>query len=192
MKRFSVALAMGLGALLLSSCSLVSSNTAPEHIPRSLVGFGLLDKTIPNSNGVRVRFITQPVYIVDATGHLSPSSRIVPAPPALATVIEQLLLGPTAIERSAGYSSALPANLVMVSAGVKGGIGYLNFATPLTALTRANQLLAVGQLVLSAQYVGATDGIIIKVAGVEQYLLKPNGQRSILVSQKDFQVLLNG
>lgn len=192
MRRVSVVLVMGLGALLLSSCSLVASNTAPEHIPRSLVGFGLLDKTIPNSNGAVVRFITQPVYIVDATGHLSPSSRIVPVPPSLATVIEQLLLGPTAIERSAGYSSALPAALVVVSAQVRGGIGYLNFATSLNTLTPAKQLLAVGQLVLTAQYVGASKGIIIKVAGVEQRLLMPNRQRAILVSQKDFQVLLNG
>src|ERR1019366_771809 len=102
-----------------------------------------------------------PVYIVDATNHLSPSSRIVPSPPSLATVIAQLLIGPTAIEKSAGYTSALPATLVMVSAAVGAGVGYLNFATPLNTLSRSNQLLAVGQLVLTAQEVGATNGIVI-------------------------------
>jgi spore germination protein GerM len=155
------------------------------------VGFGLLDKTIPHTGGVEVRFITQPVYIVDATNHLSPSSRIVPSPPSLATVIAQLLIGPTAIEKSAGYTSALPANLVMVSASVRAGVGYLNFATPLDTLSRSNQLLAVGQLVLTAQEVGATNGIVIKVADVVQHLLMPNGQHATLVTQKNFRVLLN-
>jgi len=191
MRRLSVVLVMGVGALLLSSCTLISPNAAPQHIAKSQVGFGLLDKTIPKTGGAKVRFITQPVYIVDATNHLSPSSRIVPSPPSLATVIAQLLIGPTAIEKSAGYTSALPANLVMVSAAVRAGVGYLNFATPLDTLSRSNQLLAVGQLVLTAHEVGATNGIVINVAGVSQHLLMPNGQRATLVTSKNFQVLLN-
>ena len=191
MRRLNVVLVLGVGALLLSSCTLISPNAAPQHFTRSQVGFGLLDKTIPKTGGAKVRFITQPVYIVDATNHLSPSSRIVPSPPSLATVIAQLLIGPTAIEKSAGYTSALPATLVMVSAAVRAGVGYLNFATPLNTLSRSNQLLAVGQLVLTAQEVGATNGIVINVAGVVQRLLMPNGQRASLVTQKNFQVLLN-
>jgi spore germination protein GerM len=115
----------------------------------------------------------------------------VPLPPTLATVIGQLLLGPTAIETSAGYTSALPTNIVLVSATVRGQIGYFNFATPLSTLRKAQQLLAVGQLVLTAHDVGATTGIIIKVAGVAQRLLMPDGAHATLVSQKNFESLLN-
>lgn len=180
-----------LGALVLSSCTLVSPDAAPVRIPVLPDPYGLFDQTIPGTNNARVRFITQPVYIVDATGHLAPLSRIVPSPPTLATVIEQLLLGPTAIETSAGYTSALPTNMVLVSATVRRQIGYFYFATPLSTLTKAQQLLAVGQLVLTAHDVGATTGIIIKVAGVAQRLLLPDGAHATLVSQKNFESLLN-
>jgi hypothetical protein len=180
------------GALALSGCTLVAPNATPVRIAPKDVPFGLLNKTIPGTNGVRVRFRTQPVYIVDASGYLAPSSRIVPAPPALATVIEQLLLGPTHIEKSAGYSSALPKSLVVVSAKVRGVIGYIDFATPLSKLPRKQQLLAVGQLVLTAYVVGATRGLEIRVAGVTQNLLLPNGKRATLATPEDFQSLLNG
>jgi hypothetical protein len=180
-----------LGALALSGCTLVAPNATPQNIAPSRVGGGLLNQTIPGTNNARVRFITQPVYIVDATNHLAPSSRIVPSPPSLATVIEQLLLGPTAIETSAGYTSALPTSMVLVSANIRNEVGYFNFATPLNTLSRSQQLLAVGQLVLTAYRVGAARGIIIKVGDVTQRLLMPDGAKATLVSQKDFESLLN-
>jgi hypothetical protein len=180
------------GALALSGCTLVSPNAAPVRIAPKHVPFGLLNKTIPGTNGVRVRFATQPVYIVDASGQLAPSSRIVPKPAALATVIEQLLLGPTRIEKSEGYSSALPKSLVVVSAKVRDAIGYIDFATSLSKLPRKQQLLAVGQLVLTAYVVGALRGLEIRVAGVTQSLLLPNGKHATLATPEDFQNLLNG
>jgi hypothetical protein len=180
-----------LGALVLSSCTLVTPNAEPHRIAVSKDPYGLFNQTIPGTNNARVRFITQAVYIVDATGHLAPSSRIVPSPPSLATVIEQLILGPTAIETSAGYTSALPTSMVLVSATIRNEVGYFNFATPLNTLSRSEQLLAVGQLVLTAYRVGATRGIIIKVGDVTQHLLMPDGARATVLSQKDFESLLN-
>jgi Sporulation and spore germination len=189
-RRLRVVLMVLVGALLLAGCSFVAP-TAPSHIASSKVPFGLLNKTIPGTNHARVRFITQPVFIVDVTGHLAPSSRIVPSPPALATVIEQLLLGPSVIEKSAGYSSALPRKLVLVSASVRDDVGYLNFATSLDSLTSKKQLLAIGQLVLTGADAGAPKGIVIKVAGVTQRLLLPNGKRAEVANEGDFQSLLN-
>jgi len=106
-------------------------------------------------------------------------------------VIEQLLLGPSAIEASVGDSSALPTNLVLVSASVHHQVGYLNIATSLSALPPAKELLAIGQLVLTAYGVGATRGIVIKVAGVIQSLPTPSGKSLRLVSKQDFQSLLD-
>jgi hypothetical protein len=189
-RTLRVTLFVALGAMALSSCTLVSPNATPVQIPKSSVRFELLKPTIPGTNNARVRFITQPVYIVDATGQLSASSRIVPTPPALATVVEQLLLGPSAIEHSVGDSSALPKSLVLVSAHIHRGVGYLNFATSLNTLSPSKQLLAVGQLVLTAYDVGATKGIVIEVAGVVQHLLTPSGKRLTLVTQGDFLSLL--
>jgi hypothetical protein len=190
--KYRVVLLTLVGALALSGCTLVSPNSAPSRV--KTVPFSLLSPTIPGTNHVRVRFITQPVYIVDAAGDLAPSSRIVPEPPALATVIEQLLLGPTKIEKSAGYTSALPKSLVVISAkiGDATDIGVIDFATSLSKLPPKQQLLAIGQLVLTAYVVGAKRGLEIRVAGVAQNVLLPNGKHATLVTPGDFQSLLNG
>lgn len=191
MKTLRRSLALALAALVLAGCTLISPNASPIYLSQNKFAFGLLDKTIPGTPGVRVRFITQPVYIVDATGHLAPSSRIVPSPPKLETVIGQLLLGPTAIERSAGYSSALPKALVLIGATVRNHLGYANFATSLRSLPRTQQLLAIGQLVLTANEAGATRGLVVRVAGTNQALWLPNGTQATVATPRDFDVLLN-
>jgi hypothetical protein len=190
--KYRVVLLFLVGALALSGCTLVEPNSAPLRV--KTVPFSLLSPTIPGTNHARVRFITQPVYIVDAAGDLAPSSRIVPEPPALATVIEQLLLGPTNIEKAAGFTSALPKSLVVISAriGASTGVGIINFATSLNKLAPKQQLLAIGQLVLTAYVVGAKRGLEIRVAGVPQNVLLPNGKHATLVTPGDFQSLLNG
>lgn len=190
MRRWLVVAGALAGALALSGCTLVAP-TAPVRIPRGQVGFQLLKPTIPGTNHVRVRFTTQPVYFVDATNTLAPESRIVPEPPALSEVVAQLVLGPTAIERSAGYSSYLPKSLVLLSASVRGEVGYINFARPLTSLSREKQVLAVGQLVLTAYDVGATQGIVVKAAGVTQHVLTPKGTRVTLATPRSFENLLD-
>lgn len=180
-----------LAALALAGCSLVAPNPHPQGIALSqLRPFGLLNKTIPGTNGARVRFKTQAIYIVDAANRLAPSSRIVPSPPSLQTVIQQLLLGPTAIEASAGYSSALPKKLVLISATLKGHVGVLDLATPLSSLSPMEQMLAGGELVLTSTAVGATNGVIIEAAGVPQSLLLPGGGHATRVNAGDFLALL--
>jgi hypothetical protein len=192
MKRWLMPIAVALCTLALSSCTLVATNANPVRIPKGKVPFSLLSPTIPGTNHARVRFKGLPVYFVDTTNNLTPSSRIVPSPAELSTVVEQLILGPTAIERAAGYSSDLPKRLVLLSASVSNGIGNVNFATPLSTLSREKQIFAVGQLVLTAYRVGATKGIVIKVAGVTQLLWTPTGQRTTVATPGAFAPLLNG
>jgi hypothetical protein len=81
--------------------------------------------------------------------------------------------------------------LVLVSASIHHQVGYLNLASSLRSLPQAKELLAIGQLVLTANGVGATGGIVIKVAGVIQSLPTPSGKSLRLVNQQDFQSLLN-
>ncbi|HUX04568.1 MAG TPA: GerMN domain-containing protein [Acidimicrobiales bacterium] len=183
--------AIALASLALSGCTLVPTTSAPVLVNPRTVPFGLLGKTIPGTNHGQVRFITQPVYIVDATGHLTPSSRIVPTPPSLASVLRELVIGPTDIEVSTGYSSALPKNLVILQAKVRKGVGYIAVADPLSGLPQRQEALAIGQLVFTAYDVGATKGIEITVAGVAQLSLLPDGTTQRLVTVKDYQSLLN-
>lgn len=191
MRRLRALLLVLVGAMALSGCSLIATSKSPVMIPNKSVGFELLNKTIPGTNGARVRFVTQPVYIVDAAGHLAPSSRIVPSPPALASVLRELILGPTDIESAAGYSSALPKNLVVLQATVKDGIGYVDITKSLTTLSPTREILAIGQIVLTAHDVDATKGVEITVDGQPQQLLLPSGRRAIIGSPADYRTLLN-
>ncbi|MDE3064343.1 MAG: GerMN domain-containing protein [Acidobacteriota bacterium] len=179
-------------SILLSGCTLVATSDSPVVLSHRAVKFGLLDPTIPNTNGARVRFVTQPVYVVDATGHLTASSRIVPSPPDLDSVLRQLDLGPTLIESSAGYTSALPRDLVILQATISSkGLGTIALAKPLSTLTPAEEVLAVGQLVFTAHAVGATRGIEVTVGGVPEALLLPDGHTRTRVTEADYQSLLN-
>ena len=191
MRRLRPLVLLLVGAVFLSGCTLVPTANEATIVTRNKVPFGLLGQTIPGTNNGRVRFVTQPVYLVDATGHLAPSSRIVPSPPTLFSVLHEFIIGPTSIEAFAGYSSELPNNLVIVGAVVRDKIGYVDIATPLSGLSRNRQVLAAGQLVLTARDVGATDGVQISVAGVIQDVLLPDGKKFALVTPDDFSSLLN-
>jgi Sporulation and spore germination len=179
-------------AMALAGCTLVPTASAPVKLSHGAVKFGLLDPTIPGTNGARVIFETQPVYVVDATGHLTPSSRIVPSPPTLDSVLRELVLGPTLIESSAGYTSALPHDLVILQATInKRGLGTIALAKPLSTLTPAEEVLAVGQLVYTARSVGATAGIEVTVGGVPEKLRLPGGGTAVKVTEADYASLLN-
>ena len=192
MTRVRPVLGLILASVLLSSCTLVPTSKAPSRINPALVPLGLLSKTIPGTASGHVIFITQPVYIVDATGHLAPSSRIVPSPPTLSSVLRELILGPTDIEVATGYTSALPNNLVVTQATIDHGVGIIDLTRSLATIPRQQLILAVGQLTLTAFGVGAIHGIRITVDGVPEKLPLPNGTTSTLITVNDFQSLRNG
>ncbi len=192
MTRARAVAGLAIASVLLSSCTLVPTSKAPSRINPGLVPLGLLGRTIPGTGNGHVIFITQPVYIVDATGHLAPSSRIVPSPPTLSSVLRELILGPTDIEVGTGYTSALPSNLVVTQATVVHGVGVIDLTRSLSTIPYRQLILAVGQLTLTAFGVGATHGIRVTVNGVPERLPLPNGTSSELVTANDFQSLLNG
>ena len=190
MKRVRTLLWLVLGAVVISSCTLIPTSAKPVAIPASQGLSGLLGRTIPGTNKGRVRFITQPVYLVDATGHLSPFSRIVTAPASLTSVLDQAIVGPTKIEKSAGYASDLPSNLLVLQATVKGKVAYIDISESLAKLPRSKEVLAVGQLVFTAYYAGATNGIEISVGATAQLSLLPDHRFVSIATAKDCEILL--
>ena len=191
MRRVGPLLALLAGALAMSGCTLVPTSDKLVIIRDGNVHLGLLNKTIPGTNGAQVRFVIQPVYIVDASNHVAPSSRIVPSPATLDSVLGQLLLGPTAIEKSAGYRSALPAGLIVLQATVKNDIAYIDLSKALSTLSHQRQILATGQLMLSVDGVDSTNRMQISVSGVVQASLLANGKRARIVTPADCRNLLN-
>ena len=191
MTRVRVLCSLVVGALLLSGCTLVPTSNNPVVIERSSVGYQLFSKTIPGTINGRVQFVTQPVYVVDATGHLTATSRIVPSPPTLDSILHELVIGPTTIESFAGYTSALPKDLVILQATIKNGVGYVDLTRPLSTLSRSQEVLALGQMVFTARSVGAIGGLEILVAGVAQPLLMPNGHKALVITDGNYASLLN-
>ena len=191
MKNVRALCALVIGALALSGCTLVPTSNRPVVINRGFVGYELFSRTIPGTINGRVQFVTQPVYIVDATGHLTRLSRIVPSPPTLDSILHELVIGPTTNESLIGYTSSLPKGLVILQATIKNNVGYVDLARPLNTLAHGQEVLALGQLVYTAHAVGAIDGLEILVAGVAQPLLLPNGRRAKLITDANYASLLN-
>jgi hypothetical protein len=189
-RRVARLLGLALSGAALAGCSLVPAGGEPVTVGRSNVPFGLLGESIPGTNHGHVHFITQPVFMVDAAGNLAPSSRIVPSPATLDSLLRELLIGPTIIERSAGISSALPRDLVLLQATVARGLARVSLAAPLAGLTGRDELLALGQLVLTAQAVGATKGTEVMVGGVPLSLPTPAGDLETVLTPGAFQRLL--
>jgi len=106
-------------------------------------------------------------------------------------VLGQLILGPTAIEKSAGYRSALPAGLIVLQATVKNDIAYIDLSKALSTLSHQRQILATGQLMLSVDGVDSTNRMQISVSGVVQASLLANGKRARIVTPADCRNLLN-
>lgn len=190
MRTLRAALTFVLASLALSACSFISADSSPRPVAKSHVPFGLLHRYIPQTNRGRVIFVTEPVYLLDAGDQFAPASRIVPSPVKLDAILRQLLLGPSKIEASAGYTTALPTNLVLVSASVQHGVGVINLGNHLNRLPLAQQLRAEGQLVLTASAAGATRGVIIDVAETRQVLPLPNGEHVRFLTSAEFQSLL--
>lgn len=181
-----------LASVALAGCTLVPTGSSPVQVSRRDVPFELLHPTIPGTPGLKVSFVTQPVWVVDATGqHLAPSSRIVPSPPTLEAVLKELLLGPTTVEGLVGYTSALPKGLVLLAATIKRGVGTIALSKPLSTLSRETEVLAVGQLTFTAHSVGAIDGIEVTVGGVPERLPLPDGTSATRVTDTDEASLLN-
>ena len=191
MRRLAAAAAVAGAAVALAGCTLVPTTKEPATIPPRAVPLGLLGHTIPDTNNGHVVFITQPVYIVDATGHLSASSRIVPRPPTLLSVLRELVLGPTAIETEGGYTSALPANLTILQAVIVHHMGYIELAQPFTGLHRHRVEMIMGQLTLTAFAVGATSGVKMFVNGTPLRVPRPSGPSVLIATVRDYQSLLN-
>ncbi|MGC8498102.1 MAG: GerMN domain-containing protein [Acidimicrobiales bacterium] len=191
MRRLAAATAVAVAAVALAGCTLVPTATEPTAIAPRSVPLGLLGRTIPGTNHGHVVFITQPVYIVDATGHLSASSRIVPRPPTLLSVLRELVLGPTTIETEGGYTSDLPADLTILQAVIVRHLGYIDLAQPFTGLRRHRVEMIMGQLTLTAYAVGATSGVKILVNGSPLRVPRPSGPPVVVATVRDYQSLLN-
>jgi len=160
-------LALALVASLLAACGIPTSDqasvVAKKDIPLRLLSPKVppssTSSTLPSSGTV------QPIYFIDDAKQLVEVPRTVAAPTDLELVLNALLRGPSATQTALGLSTALPPNLRIRSTTAVNDVIIIRLNKAFTSISGDDQILAVGQLVLTATRQPGVTKISFVVAG---------------------------
>ena len=187
MKKFRPIVLLGLGALVLSSCTLVPNDSAPVSVSKTNVPFGLSSSRLPSEANKPASLLVRAIWLVDVDRGLSPASRALKAPAKLEALLTTLLDGPTYEESEIGFTSAVPANIVVYRAPLSTtGVTQIVLSSTMSELTKSARALAFGQLTLTAFDDGARNGVSFVVKGKVIGATLPAGQTSDVVTAKDY------
>jgi hypothetical protein len=180
---------LGLSAILLSGCTLVSTSSSPNVINNDDVPLGLLNKTIPFTDDAQVRWVTRDIYMVDAAQQVIPVGRLVTSPPTYAEVAQHIPSGPTPSEKFHGVSTDVPASLIVNQAGIYNGVAKVDVTDQLSELPVSARRIAVAQFLFTAVALGATKGIEMSINTTPYALKLPSGASVLLVTPADLAYL---
>jgi hypothetical protein len=155
---------MAIGA---ASCG-IPTESVPSTIPASAVPFDLLNPSSPTTTIVTappVASVSEPIYLVAPTQHVSPVFRNVAPPANLTQVLGALLEGPTSAESATGLQSFLTGKPNDVVATEVNRIATINFTTNPVQVVGPNQILAISQVVFTAMAQPGITGVIFELAG---------------------------
>lgn len=115
----------------------------------------------------------------------------VAAPATADTVVAELLLGPTEGEQGRSFRSAIPDATVVVSASTAGGLATVELAPEFAEIPVADQVLAVGQLVLTLTDLRGVGRVRFQVDDAVVAVPLPTGEASDqTVSRDDYVELI--
>jgi hypothetical protein len=140
------------------------SAIAPAHVP-----FGLLDPQPPTTTTTLPSLsslVPVKIYLLSVNQQLVAVNRVVVSPAPLSSVLTSLLAGPTSSETDNGTTTAIPNDVVVLSAVAQGAIVTVNFNQAFGAITGASTELAVAQVVATiAAQNGPDTGVIFEIDG---------------------------
>jgi hypothetical protein len=137
------------GGLTLAACG-IPTQQQPSSISPSRVPLGLA------SPGGAVTTTTQPtarsevevtIYLLNPSVQLVPRHRVVQVPAPLSSIITSMLAGPTQTEVADNLYTAIPNNVVVLSATPQGSVVTVNFNDAFGQITGGDAELAVAQVV---------------------------------------------
>jgi Sporulation and spore germination len=172
---------------LLAGCG-IPAGSAPQAIAKSDVPFHLLDPTSPSTSTPfnAPAGVSEVIFLVDATLHLTPVRRIVAPPANLSQIVNLLLLGPTDLESTAGIQSFLTGTTTQSSSAngalvtVASGIATVDFASnPVQVVGGSQTLLAIAQVVFTVTQQPNVTGVLFEIA--DQPIEVPVGPNGALV-----------
>jgi hypothetical protein len=120
------------------------STISPNRVPPGLVSPALPTSTTQPkpSSQVQVK-----VFLLGSAGQLQPVNRVVEVPAPLASIITSMVGGPTQSEIRQGIRTAIPADVVVVSAKLQGSVVTVNFNDVFGEITGSDTEPAVAQVV---------------------------------------------
>ncbi len=160
-------LALACVVTLLAACGIPTSEQA-SVVAKKDVPLRLLSPKVPPSSTASTLPTSgtiQPIYFIDDAKQLVEVPRAVAAPADLELVLNALLRGPSATQTALGLSTALPANLHIRSTTAINGVITIRLNKAFTSISGDDQILAVGQLVLTATRQPGVRRISFVVAG---------------------------
>jgi spore germination protein GerM len=173
-RRLAAPLAVAL-ALVSVGCGVPAQGSA-SMIPDSEVPNGLRESS-PADPGPAVD--RQPIELWFADDEVLVNTRhVVPAPANASAALTELLAGPTAGERSSGLRSAIPDADAVVAVETARGGAVVELSTAFADIPVPDQVLAVGQLVLTLTDLRGIGRVSFVVGGEPVAVPLPNGDTS--------------
>jgi len=157
--------------VVLAACGVPVS--APKPIDHDQVPFALLSPTPPTTTSTTSpskALVPVSIWLIAANQEPVRVARAVPVPATLQAVIEALVGGPSAQDVAAGYSTALPSSLRVLSATTSTSAGQsvavVDFGSGFGLISGSEQVQAVSQVVFTvATYESLTTGVLFEIDG---------------------------
>jgi len=181
-RRLAVLLLLPVTAVA-AGCA-VPTQGSPSVIPAARVPFNLLDPHPPTTTTTQPRpssYVGVKVYFLNtlANNALTPSDRFVSAPAQLPAIITALVSGPSSGDSAAGLTTAIPSDVVVISAAVTSpNVVTVNFNTAFGQITGTATEQAVAQVVTTVvNEIGLGTGVIFEINGTHTSVPIANGSQ---------------
>jgi spore germination protein GerM len=171
--RISTIVAVTVTATAITACGFPEQQSAAP-VPEQELPVALRPDLVPSS--------TTPSETERATIWLIDQSRLVPvrhdvaAPASVESVTAALLAAPSADEQQRGLRSAMPDPTVVVGSQLARGLATVELAPEFAEISPEDQLLAVGQFVLSMTGLPGVGGVVFTIDGVPVAVPVPTGE----------------
>jgi spore germination protein GerM len=170
-------------ALAAAGCA-IPTQGAPSSIAASRVPFNLLNPHSPATTTTQPKpssYQQVKVYFLDtnANNALTPADRFVSAPAALSAIITALVAGPGTGDSSAGLTTAIPSDVIVLAAGpTSPNVVTVNFNNAFGQITSTATEQAVAQVVATVvNQEGLGTGVIFEINGQRTSVPIANGSQ---------------
>jgi spore germination protein GerM len=168
-------------AALAAGCA-VPTQGSPSAIPASRVPFNLLGPHPPTTTTTQPKpssYDSVKVFFLDtqANNALTPTDRLVNAPAQLPAIITALVSGPSSGDSAAGLTTAIPSDVVVLSAGeTSQNVVTVNFNTAFAQITGTASQQAVAQVVTTVvNNTSLATGVVFEIDGTHTSVPVANG-----------------